>query len=57
MTPPPAGAPRQAPVLDVDALLDDPATRARVLTAVRRTEREPSLLGASSHLLVAGRRV
>ncbi len=42
---------------DVDALLDDPVTRARVLTAVRRTEREPSLLGAGSHLLVAGRRV
>ena len=41
---------------DVDALLDDPATRARVLAALRRTEREPSLPGASSHLRVAGRR-
>jgi SAM-dependent methyltransferase len=41
---------------DVDALLDDPATRDRVLTALRRVEREPSLLGASSHLLVAGTR-
>ncbi len=30
MTPPPAGAPRQAPVLDVDALLDDPGTRVLV---------------------------
>lgn len=41
---------------DVDALLDDPVTRDRVLTALRRVEREPSLLGASSHLLVAGTR-
>ncbi|WP_091111134.1 hypothetical protein [Geodermatophilus dictyosporus] len=41
---------------DVDALLDDDGTRARVLEALRSTEREPSLLGASSHLLIAGRR-
>ncbi len=41
---------------DIDALLDDPGARARVMEAVRRTEREPALLGASSHLLVAGRR-
>lgn len=40
---------------DLDAVLDDPALRARALDAVRRTEREPSLLGASSHLLIAGR--
>ena len=40
---------------DLDAMLDDPATRERVLEAVRRLEREPSLLGASPHLLVAGR--
>lgn len=37
-----------------DGLLDDPATRARVLDALRRVEREPSLLGVSPHLLVAG---
>lgn len=40
---------------DLDAMLDDPGTRERVLAAVRRVEREPSLLGASPHLLVAGR--
>ena len=39
----------------LDALLDDPGTCERVLAAVRRVEREPSLLGASPHLLVAGR--
>lgn len=43
------------PATDLDALLDDPATRERVLTAIRRVEREPSLLGASPHLLVCGR--
>lgn len=41
---------------DIDALLDDPPARDRLLTAIRRVEREPALLGASSHLLVAGRR-
>jgi len=40
---------------DLDAMLDDPGTRERVLTAIRRVEREPSLLGASPHLLVCGR--
>lgn len=40
---------------DLDAVLDDPGTRERVLAAVRRVEREPSLLGAGPHLLVAGR--
>lgn len=39
---------------DLDAMLDDPGTRERVLAAVRRVEREPSLLGASPHLLVRG---
>jgi len=39
----------------LDELLDDPAVRERVLEAVRRVEREPSLLGASSHVLVRGR--
>ena len=40
---------------DLDALLDDAGTRERVLAAIRRVEREPSLLGASPHLLVCGR--
>lgn len=40
---------------DVDALLDDDDLRERVLAAVRRVEREPALLGASAHFLVAGR--
>ena len=36
--------------------LDDPARRERVLRAIRRVETEPSLLGASSHLLAVARR-
>ncbi|WP_203758124.1 class I SAM-dependent methyltransferase [Cellulomonas chitinilytica] len=40
----------------IEELLDDPGTRERVLDAIRRVEREPSLLGASAHLLVRGRR-
>jgi SAM-dependent methyltransferase len=39
---------------DIDAVLDDDVLRERLLAAVRATEREPALLGASSHLLVAG---
>jgi ubiquinone/menaquinone biosynthesis C-methylase UbiE len=34
----------------------DPAARARLADLVRRVEREPSLLGASPHLLAVGRR-
>ena len=34
----------------------DPAARTRLLDLVRRVEREPSLLGASPHLLAVGRR-
>jgi SAM-dependent methyltransferase len=41
---------------DIDGLLDDDAVRERVLDVLRRTEREPALLGMSSHLLAAGRR-
>jgi SAM-dependent methyltransferase len=41
---------------DVEGLLADAEVRRRVLEALRRTEREPALLGASSHLLIAGRR-
>lgn len=40
---------------DLNALLDDPGLRERVLQAIRRVEREPALIGASAHLLVAGR--
>jgi ubiquinone/menaquinone biosynthesis C-methylase UbiE len=39
---------------DLDALLADPMTRSRILDVVRATEREPALLGASGHLLIAG---
>lgn len=41
---------------DVDARWADPARRARLLAAARAVEREPSLLGASAHLLALGRR-
>lgn len=40
---------------DVDVLLEDEDLRGRVLDALRRVEREPTLLGASAHLMVAGR--
>jgi ubiquinone/menaquinone biosynthesis C-methylase UbiE len=40
----------------LDALLDDPSTRGRVLHILRATEREPALLGVSAHLLIAGRK-
>jgi ubiquinone/menaquinone biosynthesis C-methylase UbiE len=41
---------------DIAKRLADPARRERVLRAIRRVETEPSLLGASAHLLaVAGR--
>jgi SAM-dependent methyltransferase len=39
----------------VEEMLDEPEVRDRLLDVVRRTEREPTLIGASSHLLVAGR--
>jgi len=35
--------------------LDDPQRREALLEAVRRVEREPSMLGASAHLLAVGR--
>jgi SAM-dependent methyltransferase len=38
------------------SLLDGGAKQEAALTAIRRLEREPSLLGASPHLLVAGRK-
>jgi hypothetical protein len=36
---------------DIEQRLADPSRRERVLAAIRRVEAEPSLLGASSHLL------
>ena len=36
---------------DIQQRLADPTRRERVLTAIRRVETQPSLLGASSHLL------
>ena len=41
---------------DVDARLDDPVRRAELLDAIRVGESDPSLLGASGHLLTVGRR-
>ncbi|MAG35205.1 MAG: hypothetical protein CL878_03010 [Dehalococcoidia bacterium] len=35
---------------------DDPARRQRLLAALRSIEREPSLLGASTHLMVTARK-
>jgi ubiquinone/menaquinone biosynthesis C-methylase UbiE len=45
-----------AHLADVDAWLDDPGRRDRLLDALRRVEREPSLLGASPHVLAVARR-
>ena len=41
---------------DVDRWLDEPAGRSRLLELLRRVEAEPSLLGASAHLLAIGRK-
>ena len=41
---------------DIDQRLADPARRGRVLAAIRRVETEPSLLGASAHLLAIAHR-
>jgi hypothetical protein len=41
---------------DIQQRLADPTRRERVLTAIRRVETEPSLLGASSHLLAIAHR-
>jgi ubiquinone/menaquinone biosynthesis C-methylase UbiE len=41
---------------DLDAWLEDPRRRAKLLAAIGRVEAEPSLIGASAHLLVVGRR-
>ena len=41
---------------DFDRLWNDPAQRERLLTAVRKVEREPSILGATSHIMAIGRK-
>jgi ubiquinone/menaquinone biosynthesis C-methylase UbiE len=40
----------------LDSWLEDPPRRSRLLDAIRRIETEPSLLGASAHILVVGHR-
>jgi ubiquinone/menaquinone biosynthesis C-methylase UbiE len=41
---------------DIEERMSDPAGRASVLEVARMLEREPSILGASAHLLAVGRR-
>jgi ubiquinone/menaquinone biosynthesis C-methylase UbiE len=41
---------------NLDAYTDDPALWARLLDFMARIETEPTMLGVSSHLLVAGRK-
>ncbi len=41
---------------DFDRLWSDPTQRERLLAAVRKVEREPSVLGATSHIMAIGRK-
>ncbi len=41
---------------DLDSWLEDPPRRSTLLEAIRRVEAEPTLLGATAHILVVGRR-
>jgi ubiquinone/menaquinone biosynthesis C-methylase UbiE len=41
---------------DFDRLWNDPAQRERLLAAVRKVEREPSILGVSPHIMAIGRK-
>ena len=41
---------------DFDRLWNDAVQRDRLLAAVRKTEREPSVLGASAHIMAIGRK-
>ncbi|MGA2856467.1 MAG: methyltransferase domain-containing protein [Candidatus Sulfotelmatobacter sp.] len=41
---------------DFDRLWNDPAQRERLLAVVRKVEKEPSVLGASSHIMAIGRK-
>jgi ubiquinone/menaquinone biosynthesis C-methylase UbiE len=41
---------------DFERLWNDPVLRERLLAAVRKVEREPSVLGASAHIMATGRK-
>jgi ubiquinone/menaquinone biosynthesis C-methylase UbiE len=41
---------------DFDGLWNDPQQRERLLAAIRKVEREPSILGASAHVMAIGRK-
>ena len=41
---------------DFDRVWNDPAQRERLLATVRKVEREPSILGATSHIMAIGRK-
>ena len=41
---------------DLDSWLEDPGPRSTLLQTIRRVETEPSLLGATAHILAVGRR-
>lgn len=41
---------------DFDRLWNDPIQRERLLAAIRKVEREPSILGATSHVMAIGRK-
>jgi hypothetical protein len=41
---------------DLDAWLDDAASRERLLRVLGRIEAEPSLIGASAHLIAVARK-
>jgi ubiquinone/menaquinone biosynthesis C-methylase UbiE len=41
---------------DFDRLWNDPSQRERLLAAVRKVEREPSILGVSAHIMAVGRK-
>jgi ubiquinone/menaquinone biosynthesis C-methylase UbiE len=41
---------------DFDRLWNDPAQRERLLSVVRKVEKEPSILGATSHIMAIGRK-
>jgi ubiquinone/menaquinone biosynthesis C-methylase UbiE len=41
---------------DFDALWNDPIQRERLLATVRKVEREPSILGATAHIMAIGRK-
>ena len=41
---------------DFDRLWNDPVQRQRLLAAIRKVEREPSILGATAHIMAIGRK-